>query len=213
MEHPLQSILILVLGWLLGTLSPAIVDAIRSKREAALNREAVENELLELSAILLPACYRTMGAVGKIDRAYLEWQKDKLEKEPEQEKLLKFLGLTKQLLAFPDDQIEAASQAMAMAETKAALLQKYPVPLVDQCLASLKMFEVDFQSKILQIRRNISLLESIVDQSREFYRLTFVELSDANHKIIQDNLKQTYSEYAERAKTIIDQVYALRSAG
>lgn len=212
MEVPLQAVLILLLGWLLGTLSPAIVDAVKSKREAALSREAIENELREFSAILLAACFRTKISSGKIDRTFLDWQKVKLEKDLGNEKSVRFLGMTDQLLAFPDDQIAAASQALATAETKATLLQKYEVPLLDHRISSLQIFDTDFQTRLLEIRRNISLLDSIVDRSREFYRMTFAQLPGGNHEIIRTNLTQTYSEYADRAKIIVDQIYALRPA-
>lgn len=212
MEDPLQAVLILLLGWLLGTLSPAIVDAIKSKKEAALSREAIENELDEFSSIILAACFRTKTSAGKIDRAYLDWQKSKLEANPNNGKAAKFLGMTNQLLAFPDDQIVSASQAMATAEAKATLLQKYAVPLLEHRISALQSFDTNFQTRLLEIRRNISLLDSIVDQSREFYRMTFVQMPDGNHDIIRANLKQTYSEYADRAKVIVDNIYALRSA-
>jgi hypothetical protein len=210
MEDPLQAVLILLLGWLLGTISPAIVDAIKSKREAALVRAAISNELKEFSAILLAACFRTKSSSGQVDRAYLSWQKGKLEKDVGSEKSARFLGLTDRLLAFPDDQIVAASQALATTESKATLLQKYAVPLLDYRVSALQTFDTTFQAKLLEIRRNISLLDSIVDQSREFYRMTFMQLPDGNHEIIRANLDQTYSEYADRAKIIIDQIHALR---
>ena len=212
MEDPVSAVLILLLGWLLGTLSPAIVDAIKSKREAALGREAIENELREFSSIILAACFRSSSSAGQIDRPFLNWHKSKLEADPDNERSAKFLVMTNQLLAFPDDQIAGASQALATAEAKATLLQKYAVPLLDYRVSALQTFDTSFQTSLLDIRRNISLLDSIVDQSREFYRMTFVQLPNGNHDIVRDNLRQTYSEYAQRAKVIVDQIHALRAA-
>ncbi|APP74478.1 hypothetical protein [Xanthomonas vesicatoria] len=202
MEDQLNSVLMLLLGWLLGTLSPAIVDAIKSKRETALGREAIENELREFSSIILAACFRTSGLAGQIDRAFLNWQKGKLEADPGNERSAKFLAMTNQLLAFPDDQIAGASQT---ADAKATLLQKYAVPLLDYRVSALQTFDARHQTSLLEIRRNISLLDSIVDQSREFYRMTFVQLPEGNYDIIRANLGQTYSEYTQRAKVIVDQ--------
>lgn len=212
MADQFSPLLTLILGWLLGTLSPAIVEAIRSKRDATTGRSAIRNELKEFSSVLLPACYRTASSAGIVNRQFLDWQKAKLEADPGNERSARFLTMTNQLLAFPDADIAAASQAMAVADTRATLLQKYAVPLLDFRVSALQSFDTDFQTKLLEIRRNISLLDAIVDQSREFYRMTFIQLPEGNHELVRDNLKQTYKEYSERAKIIIDQIHALTSA-
>jgi hypothetical protein len=212
MSDQTNSLLMLLLGWLLGTLSPAIVDAIKSKREAALGRAAIENELSEFSSVLLTACFRTSMSSGRINKSFLDWQKVKLDADQGNERSVIFLAITNQLLTFPADQIAYASQGMATAETKATLLQKYAVPLLDYRVSALQTFETGFQTKLLEIRRNISLLDAIVDQSREFYRMTFTQLPDGNHDIICANLKQTYCEYSERAKIVIDQIHELHAA-
>lgn len=210
MDNQITSVLILLLGWLLGTLSPAIVDSIKSKREAALVRKAIENELSEFSSILLTACFRTSLSSGRVNKSFLDWQKIKLKADQSNEKSATFLAMTNQLLAFPENEIASATQKLTTAENRATLLQKYSVPLLDYHLSALQILDTNLQIKLLEIRRNISLLDSIVDQSREFYRMTFIQLPEGNHDIVRVNLKQTYGEYSERSKIIVDLIYELR---
>jgi hypothetical protein len=115
-----------------------------------------------------------------------------------------------QLLAFPDNQIVAGAALMATAENKATLLQHYPAPLLDARVSALWTFDTTLQRQLLELHRNLALLDTIVDQSREFFRLTFNTLSDENYTRVSDNLKQSYSEYAERAKIIVDQIETLK---
>jgi hypothetical protein len=171
-----QPVLILLFGWLLGLFSPIIVDAMKSKRDAKLGREAIQNELNEFSSVILAACFKARSASGNLDRPYLKWAKKHLEAEGVNERSLKFLNMTNQMLGFPDDQIIAGSHALATADGKATLLQKYSVPLLDYRVSALQTFNTDIQRRLLEIRRNISLLDSIVDQSCEFYRMTFSQL-------------------------------------
>src|SRR5215510_2779259 len=71
----LEKIILLILGWLIGLLSPIIVDVIRKRREAKELTVALYSELHELQ-------YRLVNAVGLIEmrygrpnREFFEWIK------------------------------------------------------------------------------------------------------------------------------------------
>lgn len=211
MEDVRNSIFILVLGWLLGTLSPAIVDAIKSKREAELGRAAVDNELKDLASVLLAACFRVRSSSGKIDRPFLEWLKLNFERDADNAHSAKYLVLINTFLAARDQDIAEVVRLSAAADSRTQLLQKYPIPLLDFRMSAIQSFSTDVQVKLLQIRRNVSLLDAIVDQSREFYRMTFTPLANGNHELVRGNLNQSFDEYVERAKIVIDQIHELRA--
>jgi len=206
-----MDVLNILLGWLLGTLSPAIVDAIKSKRDAASGRAAIDNELKEFTSVLLAASFRAKCAHGTLDRPYLEWLHRRLTEiadEPSQ----KFLEMLTPALSVEITEAEFAAVVRALAgrDGRAILMQKYAVPLLDYRVSALQSFDTAYQIKLLQVRRNIALLDAIVDQSREFYRLTF-SVQGNNHERVSGNLVQTYGEYADRSKIIADQISALRT--
>jgi hypothetical protein len=65
--------LLLIFGWLLGLLSPAIVDEIRRRRETAAVRAALKSELHELRYRLGLAVYFLRMRFGEVDRDFLVW--------------------------------------------------------------------------------------------------------------------------------------------
>lgn len=207
-----EKILLLLLGWLLGLLSPIIVDAVRSRREAKRGRIAILAELREISKVLAFATYRAKVAAGTLDRDFLQWMQERIAVD-DGHTAKKFLELIPPLLALPDEQIFLAASHMATAEAKATMLQQYPAPLLDVRVSALWTFDTKLQGQLLVIHRNLSLLDNIILQARDFFRLTFNALAQENHQLVQGNLKQCYGNYAERSKIIVDQISGLYSAG
>ena len=93
------------------------------------------------------------------------------------------------------------------------MLQHYPSPLLDSRVSALWTFDTDYQRKLLEIHKNLALLHGIVEQFREYFRLTFTNLSSENHERVEDNLRLSYENYAERARIIVNQTMALPSKG
>lgn len=210
MSESTEKISLLVLGWLLGLLGPVIVDAIRNRRDAERGREAILSELKQLALVLVFATYRARLAAGTLDRPFLEWLQDRLVADSAPE-ALSLLKVVRGALAFSDDQIVQGSTVLATAEDKATILQLYPAPLLDARVSALWTFDTSFQRLLLEVHRNIALLDAIVNLSREFYRLTFSSMSSDNHQLVSGNLRQSYGNYAERSKIIVDQIVVLQS--
>ena len=69
----LEKVLLISFGWLLGLLSPAIVDTIRKRREAKEVKIAVWTELHELQYHLTNAVFLIENRYGQINRELIEW--------------------------------------------------------------------------------------------------------------------------------------------
>ena len=200
-----QTILLLVLGWLFGLLSPAIVDAIRLRRENIRGRTAIKAELNQLSEILVFAAFQARRAAGTIDRPFLEWLRLTLKSDSSVAAHSLLIAVESGLSATPDE-LSQVAELMATPADKATILQHYPAPLLDARVAALWSFETAFQRQLLEIHKDLRLLADIVAQSREFFRLSFNEMSSANHDLAVGNLRQSYRNYAERAKIIVDHI-------
>ena len=203
-----QTILLLILGWLFGLLSPAIVDAIRLRRENVRGRAAIKAELDQLSEILVFAAFQARKAAGTMDRSFLEWLRSNLKQDNSAEACSLLVMVDSGLSATPDDLAQAV-ELMATPADKATILQHYPAPLLDARVAALWSFETDFQRQLLEIHKDLRLLADIVVQSCEFFRLSFTEMSSANYDLAAGNLRQSYRNYAERAKIIVDHIRRL----
>jgi hypothetical protein len=208
----LEKVLVLVLGWLLGLLSPIIVDGIKSHREAARGREAVRTELCELSELLVVAAFQARKAAGAIDKPFLQWVAERLrQRSPSQVPSLQVA--VEAALTVSDEEFAIGAPLLALAAGKASMLQHYPVPLLDSRVSALWTFDAEYQRRLLDIHKNIALLDAIVDLFHQYFSLTFTQLSPSNHALVADNLRQCYENYAERARIVVDRIAALPDRG
>lgn len=204
-----QTILLLILGWLFGLLSPAVVDTIRLRRENVRGRTAIKAELDQLSEILVLAAFHARKAAGTIDRPFLEWLSLSLKRDNSAAARSLLRAVESGLSATSDD-LSLTAELMATPADKATILQNYPAPLLDVRVAALWSFETTFQRKLLEIHKDLRLLADIVGLSREFFRLSFNEMSSANYDLAIGNLRQSYGNYAERAKIVVDHIERLK---
>lgn len=212
MDSTPDKVLFLFLGWLLGMLSPVIVSAVARRRENALGRAAILTELNELAATLAIAVYGTRSSLGAVDRQFLEWLKTFLESHPIPANLQSFKSRLPVHLSWSDEDIAKGAQYMANAPGTSAMLQHYPVPLLDARVSALWTFDTAFQRDLLAIRRNVGLLDDIVDRSRKYFDLTFTNLDGDNPQLVRANLNQCYELYADRAIAVVEQIVELRRA-
>jgi len=201
----------LALGWLLGLLGPIIVDSIKRRRENTLGRAAILTELTELAGVLATAAYGARMKLGTADRAFLEWLKATLEQCATTPKLQAFVPRLRTQLSWTDEQLLAVGQHTAAEVGKGIMLQHYPVPLLDARVSALWSFDTSLQRQLLEIRRNVAILDDVVDRSRKYFDMTFTKLEGNNYELVAGNLTQSYELYAEWAMTIVDQIKILRA--
>ena len=92
------------------------------------------------------------------------------------------------------------------------MLQRYTVPLLDARVSALWTFDTEFQRRLLEIRRNVALLDDIVDRSRKYFELTFANLAEGNHEVVRASITQCNEQYAVRATLVVEQIVELRKA-
>lgn len=209
-EDTFSKLAFIFLGWLLGMLSPVIVDAIKRRRENALGRTAILTELNELAGMLATAIYGARVRNGTVDRKFLEWFKNILECHATTPDLEKFIPSLRTQLSWTDEELKAVARHTSSDEGKGTMLQHYPVPLLDARVSALWSFDASFQRQLLEIRRNVAILDDVVDRSRKYFDLTFTNLGEQNGRLVEENLVQTYGFYAERATIIVEQIANLK---
>jgi hypothetical protein len=212
-ESTVEKLALLALGWLLGLLGPIIVDGIKRRRENALGRAAILGELNELAGVLSTAAYGARMRLGTVDRKFLEWLKATLEHHATTPKLQEFIPRIRTLLSWTDEQLLTVAQHAAADDGKGTMLQHYPVPLLDARVSALWSFDTSFQRHLLEIRRNVAILDDVVDRSRKYFDMTFTKLEGNNYNLVAENLTQTYELYAERAMVIVESIKLVKSSG
>jgi hypothetical protein len=199
-----EKLIILLLGWLLGLLGPAIVDGIRRKRENKLGRTAILSELHDVGGILATAVYTVKTKEGSIDREHLQWLKAYIEKGKRSEPYPGWVGRLETFLSWSDEEIARNFGAMMVGEGKGTMLQKYPVPLLDSRVTALWSFDNAFQRSLLEIRQRLHRLDDMVDRQRKLHDMTFSNIEGANREALNENIRETCSFYAESARKVVD---------
>lgn len=210
---PAQEILLLVLGWLLGLLSPVVVDAIKHRRDSTRGRAAIFSELDDLAIVLTLASLKATQASGETDRTHLEWLIARIREFPDTSAYAEMLQSIKVILELNDEQMAEANAWISQNINSSPALQIYPAPLLDSRVSALWTFDTDLQRKLLTIKRNISILDDTVLQLRDYFRMTFEDLKPTNREIVDMNMRQLYENYAERARIIVNHIRELPRVG
>ncbi|KQQ82557.1 hypothetical protein ASF73_19955 [Xanthomonas sp. Leaf131] len=210
---PAQEILLLVLGWLLGLLSPVVVDAIKHRRDSTRGRAAIFSELDDLAIVLTLASLKATQASGETDRTHLEWLIARIREFPDTSAYAEMLQSIKVILALNDEEMAEANAWISQNINSSPALQIYPAPLLDSRVSALWTFDTDLQRKLLTIKRNISILDGTVLQLRDYFRMTFEDLKPTNREIVDMNMRQLYENYAERARIIVNHIRELPRVG
>jgi hypothetical protein len=200
---------LLVLGWLLGLLGPAVIDAIRRRRENAVGRAAVLSELREVGCLLSSATWGALHLQGKADRALQDWVKNDLEQHGTGEHFDKIVTTLRKTLTWDDDELRKYNACLAREhDGKGTMLQRYPVPLLDARVSALWSFDSAFQRGLLEVRTGMHMLDDLVARSRTYFDWTFTLQGEPLERAKQ-NLRQVCDIYADRARKTVNLIRGL----
>jgi hypothetical protein len=206
----MESLKLLLLGWLLGILGGPISDRIRRRYSAHDLRKACITELLELRYTMASCVHLFRSRLGTLDRDLLEWlepieaQYEGPDKDP------RALTGLQELKAMSPETL-AAAMAASRANLSALSLKQYSVSFLDSQLANLSILPFDLQQRLLQVKDQLSLFNQDVDFLNGQAALTFEgNLGGANYATVQQNLINGYEKLASRAKGIADAITSIR---
>ena len=121
----------MIIGWLLGLLSPVIVDAIKNGREVTKTYVAIKSELNEVAYRMVLASYATSTHLGTANHEFLKWVKDSLflyQGKEHKDNIIK--ALEGELLLTPE-LLASFNAASAAKDLQALTLVKFAVSFVD----------------------------------------------------------------------------------
>jgi hypothetical protein len=200
-----QSILFLILGWLFGLLSPAIVDEIRRRRQVSQIKASVLVELTEVRLKLAADAFSIFVHFGTWDRPMLEWFKSIFDLYSGSYADPKFIKATNEMLSCPDSDLSVIINHFKSPPHKALSIRSYFTPVMDSQVANFVIFNVDTQNLLTEIRTQLTFMNEIVEQAQFFYQKTFDSgVSEKNGEIIKNNLNEAYQKLGEKALSVAD---------
>ena len=196
----------LLVGWLMGLLSPLIVDAIRRRRDRKEIKHALITELQELQFHLASGVYLITQKLGKCDRKFFEWFLPIVEHYEGPFISDQRIEYVKAALKLTDEQLAAdAERSKNENLNKGMGLKKYDTPVLVANIAHIGAFSVEFQNLLLTIQSRLGLINEEIDKYYFFFKETFSEsVSTPNRAIISSNIDQCFSAISQQGRMTCD---------
>ncbi|MEJ1162338.1 hypothetical protein V9K97_01470 [Variovorax sp. CCNWLW186] len=199
-EDSIEKYVLLLLGWLLGLLSPVIVDGIKRRRDNKMGRAAIRVELRQLRERLVMAAYGVEDHLGTQTKEKIRWALEHLSNREDD----KIRSAMEMRLNLSDEQFAAVASHLAGEGNQSIRLQNYATPLLDARVSALWSFGTEAQRTLLELKTAMGFLEDAVDQSRYFNELTFKDLPSVNYDIAVKSVDEYFALYAKRARRAVE---------
>jgi hypothetical protein len=203
-----ESVLLILLGSLLGILSPGLIDWIRRAHRRKPIKRAILLELDELRYTLASTAYRLRSHLGTLDHDLLNWLEPIETAYTGPDRHAETVPALRALIAMTPDQLQRLQQTRTGPPSGLTLKQSQ-APFLNSQLMALQDFDPDFQRRLLQIRSQLELLNEEVPYLMRQFELTFGDLAPINRPIVQKNLTDGYAKMAIRAEDIANRISQL----
>jgi len=201
-----MDILYIILGWLLGILSPGIINYISDKRRAKRIKGMMISDLNDLKTRLMWLPFRVKSDYGVINKDDILWLKiqtnnwnsistedpsQRLENLKDKASIEKFVSL-----------INSSRK-----KDPAFNFKKMTTAVIDSNLISAEIIDDTFLSKILEIKFQINSFNQEVDRVDKLLKMTFdSNIIGENHRIISSQIEKTNFFLADKAFYIVEKI-------
>lgn len=212
MKQQMVKLAYLVLGWMLGLLSPLILDKIKARRERRELAVAIRAEAEDLQYRLACVSFLLAQHCGAVSRDYLLWLRPKLAKYKGREPVESGSKFVEALLKASEDELLAMVNSMKAEEGVGLSLKLFQASLIESSLARLPKFPADYQSRIHEFRNQLNALSQEIERALERQRMTFdSSLGEQNLQRLRTDVEAKYRfiqgmsvRVADRLQAIID---------
>jgi len=200
----------ILMGWLLGMLSPTIVSNIQKKYTKKALHKGICTEFDELRYILIFNCYILGKKAGEFDRKFLQWFILNAEVYSGDQGIIDTtLPVVKKLLEEVDDAALAAyvKSEREKKSAKSLSLKKINATFTDLNLSELSIFNVDYQSLLFGLKRLIDNINDETVKVENLCDMTFdSSVSRDNYEIISKNINDKYSQIQSMSITLVNKI-------
>lgn len=205
----LQPVLMVLLGWALGLLTPAIAERIHRGYRRKDLMQAVVDELRGLQYTMAFVAYLIRSRNADVPDSFLDLVIPILENHQGPDRDERAIEHLRNLRKVSVQQRAVVHQSLQK-PNRGLWLQQYALPLVGTQIADLAICPVAFQRSVLRIHQSLDLFNQQVPLLQSAFDRTFDNLSDENQTALRNNLEQGYQNLARRAETIIKAITTLQ---
>ncbi|MBV8203151.1 MAG: hypothetical protein JOZ15_21255 [Acidobacteria bacterium] len=206
----LYQILFLVVGWILGLLSPVVAELFTKKRQLAELKRGLAVELGELRFGLATTSLAVAGSIGAWDREYLTWLKAVLDsyRGARDEDRRPLQTTVTGLLELDDQQLTAAGKAVGAPISPA--LRKHHLPYLESRLDYVATLGPDAQRQLLEIQAQVGVINELLDDIRFCLGKSFDSLPPSTRQAIDASLQNSYRAVLHSSRQAADLVGTLK---
>lgn len=210
----MDELLYLLLGWLLGLLSPRIIDAIKARYDRTALIGAIKEEAQDLQYRVAASCFLLRQRYGEITREYLEWLKPKLLAYRGNEPVDSVRQFVEVLLNAPDEQLAALAERMQAQPGVGLSLKTFNSGFIESNLAALHSLPIPYQRCIHEFRNQLVPLNQEIERAADSLRMTYdSSITDENHERLVADLRSKYVFIEGMCRRVCDRLQAVIDYG
>jgi hypothetical protein len=206
---PIYALLIAFVSWLLGLLTPGIVDLIRRTKERRELAAGIRVELGELRARLALNAWSIWNRNGLLTIENIRWVIDAIESAPDRGRISKeSLDAMHQMIANgPENLAKLNRHNQEKRAGFSATTRRIDAPFLILNLGRLPYFTDATQRQILFIKAQIDLFNDQVEETAGFFQMTFSSnLAPENWNRVNGNLTAGEQRLATRSRVLADAI-------
>ena len=212
MDTVVQTIFLLIVGWLLGLLSPSIINYIQDKKKATKMQESLLLEINECQILMANIVYLIESKYIAINHKLFDDLITIYENyngiNDYKDKLLRLQTLKN----LPEEELEKISEITLYENIDKFLsFKKYELPYLKSKINEISLLNENVQSNLLQLNFKLNLFNAEVEESKFHYQLTFSnEISDEKQELHKEILKEKQLVILDQIKQIITLITQLK---
>ena len=179
---------LLLIGWLLGLLSPEVVERIRRRYRRHELGTTIAIELDELRYKLVINGLDIGLKNRSLDRETLQWAQPIVQgytgvliEDPGKDRIVDLVNL-------PEEELDNLN-ALPREHRKTTTFPKYTTPFLDSQLPRLSWFSLEMQRRLLELRSRLDIYHAAIDQINMYHDKTFdAGLSERDRAAVTENI-------------------------
>ena len=205
-----STVLTILLGWLLGLLTPGIAERIRRPYRRRDLMQAVVDEMLGLQHTMAVVAWEVRLRSANVPNAFLDKVLPIIEGYHGPDRNGDIIDQLKNWRSLPEDQRAAFERTMRQPNVGMSLVQ-YAIPLFAAQIADLAICSVAFRKSVLHIRYHLDLFNQLVPYTQAILEATFNKPSAEDLKALLTNREQAYRDAGRRAEIIMQAIGELQN--
>jgi hypothetical protein len=189
-------------GWLLGVLTPGIVERIRRPYRRDDLTRAVVDEMLGLQYTMAILAHRIRAFFAEASDAFIDEVLEIVEKYRGPDRDENYINALKGSRSRPETIRAEVHRAMRRPNVGLTLKQ-YSIPLFVAQIGDLAICSRDFQRAVLHIRYHLDLLNQDVISAQSLFDKTFSKPTDEDREALIANQEHCYRDACTRAEIIM----------